>query len=122
MRRERVWVALFLVAAGIGGTWVATEIPEPAQTVRTQAPVSQPAGGTPAQFTDASAPAPSIDDVMRQAADSVTRRPLCVAPPVELTEEQKRIVDEALSKAPIPTVPPDTPGGVINVHRRLVPC
>ncbi len=122
MRRERVWLAVVLVATGIGAAWVATDIPEPAQTVRIETPASQPARGTPVQVTDPSAPALSVDDIMRQATDNVTGRPLCDAPPVDLTEEQKRIVEEALSKAPIPPVPPDTPGGVINIHRRLVPC
>ncbi len=122
MRRERVWLAVFLVAAAIGGARVTTDIPEPAQRVRIEVPASQPANGPPVQFTDPSAPVLSIDEVMRQATDNVTGRPFCDSPPVELTEEQKRIVEEALSKAPIPAVPPDTPGGLINIHRRLVPC
>ena len=60
---------------------------------------------------------------MRQVVDNLTGRPLCDAPPIELTEEQKREVEKTLSTAPIPpTVPADTPGAVSNVHRRLVPC
>ena len=121
MRRERLWLAVFLLAAGIGGAWVATGIPDPAQTVRTEAPGVPPAGAAPVQVTDP-VPAASGDDVMRRAIDSVTGQQLCEAPPVELTEEMKRIVEEALAKAPIPTVPPDTPGGVTNIHRRLVAC
>jgi hypothetical protein len=65
MRRERLWLAVFLVAAGIGGAWVATDIPDPVQTVRIEARAAQPAVGAPVQATEPSEHASSIDEVMR---------------------------------------------------------
>jgi len=107
-----VWLTVFLVAAGIGGAWVLTETPEEAQTVRVETPVPSDTAPVPA--------AVSIDELIRQQVDG---RTFCEAPPVELTEEQKRSLDEILAKAPIPpTVPADTPDAVINIHRRVVPC
>ena len=125
MRGQRLGLAVVLAAGGVGGRWIWTSGPDPAQTVRVEAPPSQPTDGQPAWFTDPSAPAPpvGIEELVRQVTDSLAGRPLCEAPPVELTEDQKREIERTLSTAPIPpTVPTDTPGAVINIHRRLVPC
>ena len=125
MRRQHIGLAVCLAAAAIAAAWVLTDTPEEAETVRVEAPAPGPAPGPPAWFTDATRPAAplNIDELMRQATDNLTGRPLCDAPPIELTDEQKREVEKALSTAPIPpTVPPDTPGAVSNVHQRLMPC
>jgi hypothetical protein len=124
MGRERVWLAVFLAAAAIAGARVVTDRPKPEKTVRVEVPL-QPIEGPSAWLTDPTAStAPlSIDELMRKVTDNLAVRPLCDAPPVELTEEQKQALERTLSTVPIPpTVPADTPGAVSNVHRRLVPC
>jgi hypothetical protein len=55
--------------------------------------------------------------------DILAVRPLCDAPSVELTDEEKQGMERTLPTVPAPlTVPADTPGAVRNVHRPVVPC
>lgn len=108
-------MAVFLMAATIAGAWVLIGTPNASQTVRVDAPVSQP--------TTPSPPTLAIDELLRQALHNATNRPLCEAPPIEVSEDLGREVEKALATAPVPsTAPSDAPAGVINVHRRMVPC
>ena len=64
-----------------------------------------------------------FDELLRQAAENATSGRLCEGPPIEMPEELKREIERALASVPIATtVPSDAPAGVINIHRRLVPC
>ena len=114
MRWQRLGLAVFLAAAGIAGVWVMTGMQDGGQVVRVDAPASQPAGSE-------LVPGQSIDDMMRKLTEAMAGQTFCDAPPVELTEEQKRLVEEIQSTLPPPpTVPGDA--GVTNIHRRVVPC
>ena len=107
---------MFLAAAGIAGVWVVTDTQDGGQVVRVDAPASQPAGS-------GLVPGRSIDDMMRKLTEAMASQTWCDAPPVELTEEQKRLVEEVQSTLPPPpTVPDYTAGEVTNIHRRVVPC
>jgi hypothetical protein len=113
MRWQRLRLAVFLTAAGIAGAWTLTGAQDAGQIVRLDAPASQSVPTT----------ALSMEDMIRQAIDSLAGQALCEAPPVELTEEMKQAIEKTLSTLPMPpTVPSDTGGAVTNIHRRVVPC
>lgn len=112
--RRRGVMAAVLVAAGIGGAWAMADRPEPGQTVRVEAPVSQPDPSTP--------PGPNAADVIRALTDPTTGLRLCPAPAAELIDEQKQMLDSVLSTLPLPTTVPGYEPPVVNVHRPLVPC
>lgn len=110
-----------MAAAGIAGVWIMTD----GQVARVDAPASEPADPRPAGITDGSGPGTglSIDDMMRQLTDAMAGRTFCDAPPVEMTDEQKQLLEKVLSTLPPPpTVPGQTDGDVINIHRHVVPC
>lgn len=116
MQPQRLVVAVFLAAAGIAGVLVMTDTQEGGQAVRVDSPASQPADARPA--------GQSIEDMMRQLTDAAAGQRFCEAPPVELTEEQKQLVERIQSTLPPPPTVPgaDPANGVINIHRRVVPC
>jgi hypothetical protein len=121
MRWQRLWVAVFLAAAGIAGVWVLTDTQDGGQVVRVDAPASQPADAGPGVVTVPGQQ--NLDDMMRKLTEAMASQTWCDAPPVELTEEQKRLAEEVQSTLPTPpTVPGYAAGEVTNIHRRVVPC
>jgi hypothetical protein len=115
MRWQRLVLVLFMAVAVIAGAWVLAGAADPGQTVRVDAPPTFPATAAPPTTLSA--------DEQRRMIDNLTGQRLCDAPPVELTDEMAHTIERTLSTLPLPpTVPSDTPGGVINVHRPLVPC
>ena len=124
---EHVWLAVFVAAEAMAGALVVTDSPQPATTVRVEAP-AQPSESPPARLTNppvSSAPV-SIDEMMRQVIANLAAHPLCTAPPVEPTDEQKAAIEKARPTVPIPPgFPAGTPGApaaAVDVHRPLVPC
>ncbi len=120
MQWQRLGLAVLLAAAGIAGVWVVTDSQDSGQTVRVDAPASQPADAQPAGIPAGL----TINDIRRQLNEAMAGQRFCEAPPVEMTEEQKQLVEKIQSTLPPPpTVPGDTASGVVeNIHRRVVPC